>query len=181
VDTTSLLNTYGVSAEIIAGALGEELRRAREKGRWSRAEFVKRLPSGIGDRTLLAYEHGLRHLTIIRLIELCEALGVVPTDVMTLAFERARLQLENLVLQVDLRAMIANKSMKFRPMHQWACNRLNDTPTGIAELTPTALRELAAMIGYPRKDLADYLARFTPETAFDAAAAPSRTSADGKR
>jgi hypothetical protein len=33
-----------------------ELRHIRETGGLSRATFVKRLPSGIGDRTLLAYE-----------------------------------------------------------------------------------------------------------------------------
>jgi hypothetical protein len=45
-----------VSDRVVSRAIGEELRRAREAGGWSRAQFVKLLPSGIGDRTLLAYE-----------------------------------------------------------------------------------------------------------------------------
>jgi hypothetical protein len=45
-----------VTEKAVARALGEELRRAREAGEWSRAQFVRLLPSGIGDRTLLAYE-----------------------------------------------------------------------------------------------------------------------------
>jgi hypothetical protein len=45
-----------VSDRVISRAIGEELRRAREAGGWSRAQFVKLLPSGIGDRTLLSYE-----------------------------------------------------------------------------------------------------------------------------
>jgi hypothetical protein len=40
----------------VSKAVGEELRRARDGRDLSRARFVERLPSGIGDRTLLAYE-----------------------------------------------------------------------------------------------------------------------------
>jgi hypothetical protein len=38
---------------------------------------VKRLLSKIGDRTLLAYEHGLRQLTMLRLLELSQGLGAI--------------------------------------------------------------------------------------------------------
>jgi ribosome-binding protein aMBF1 (putative translation factor) len=44
--------------KVISRAIGEELRRAREATGWSRLQLVSRLPSGIGDRTLLSYEHG---------------------------------------------------------------------------------------------------------------------------
>jgi ribosome-binding protein aMBF1 (putative translation factor) len=42
--------------KVISRAIGEELRRAREAAGWSRLQLVSRLPSGIGDRTLLSYE-----------------------------------------------------------------------------------------------------------------------------
>lgn len=58
----------------LSRAIGDELRRAREAQGWTRAELVALLPSGIGDRTLLSYEHGTRHLTVLRLLELCRAL-----------------------------------------------------------------------------------------------------------
>jgi transcriptional regulator with XRE-family HTH domain len=151
------------TARAVARALGDELRRAREAGGWSRAQFVARLPSGIGDRTLLAYEHGLRHLTVIRLLELSEALGVYPQDVLGKALQRARIHLQNLILLVDLRRLLKDGSFKFRPMNQWAKNRLNDAPDGVAELTPSAVRELAAFLGSTHHDLANYLAKFLPE------------------
>ncbi|MFI7679946.1 hypothetical protein [Actinophytocola sp. NPDC049390] len=47
--------TDEATAAAIARALGEELRRVREARGWSRAQFVKGLPSQIGDRTLLSY------------------------------------------------------------------------------------------------------------------------------
>lgn len=46
-----------LSDKMISRALGEELRRTREARGWSRTQLVERLPSGIGERTLLSYEH----------------------------------------------------------------------------------------------------------------------------
>ncbi|HEX6360493.1 helix-turn-helix transcriptional regulator [Actinophytocola sp.] len=152
-----------VAGKTIAKALGEELRRARETKGWSRAQFVARLPSGIGERTLLAYEHGLRQLTVIRLVELCEALGVTPPGTLTVALQKAGEYLHNLELQVDLRLLLADRGNKFRSIFPWARNRLTEEPEGIIELAPSAVRELAAFIGYPHDDLAGYLAKFTPE------------------
>jgi transcriptional regulator with XRE-family HTH domain len=156
-----------VTGKAIAKALGEELRRAREEKGWSRAQFVPMLPSGIGERTLLAYEHGLRQLTVVRLVELCQPLGITAPGTLTHALQKAGLYLQNLVLQVDLRQLLADRSNKFRPMFQWARNRLTEEPEGVVELTPSAVRELAAFIGYPHHDLADYLVRFTPEAVSD--------------
>jgi hypothetical protein len=48
--------TDDVVAKAVAKALGQELWLARDVTELSRAQFVTRLPSGIGDRTLLAYE-----------------------------------------------------------------------------------------------------------------------------
>jgi transcriptional regulator with XRE-family HTH domain len=60
----------------VSRALGEELRRRREALGWSRARLVACLPSGIKDRTLMSYEDGTRNLTVVRLLEVCQGLGV---------------------------------------------------------------------------------------------------------
>ncbi len=151
------------TGKAIAKALGEELRRAREETGLSRAQFVTMLPSGIGERTLLAYEHGLRQLTVARLAELCAVLGVTAPGTLTHALQKSGLYLQNLVLEVDLNRLLADKNNKFKPMFPWARNRLNETPTGVVELTPAAVHELAAFIGQTHNDLADHLAKFAPE------------------
>src|SRR6266496_944195 len=153
-----------VSAKAVMKAVGEELRRAREAKGWSRAQFVALLPSGIGERTLLAYEHGLRVLTVLRLLELCDVLGLVATDVLTLALQRAQLYLANVNLHVDLRALLNDESVKFKPLRPWARNRLNRCPDGLAELAPTAVSELADFIGCTHDALARYLTGFIPES-----------------
>jgi transcriptional regulator with XRE-family HTH domain len=152
-----------IGEDAIAKAVGEELRRAREKTGWSRAQMVALLPSGIGDRTLLAYEHGLRHLTVDRLVELSENLGVGANVVLGHALQRARIHLRNLPLRIDLRALLDNQNHQFRSLHQWARNKLNHCPEGIVEVAPAAVGEIAQFIGCDHHDLATYLVRFTPD------------------
>lgn len=162
------LNTQDeVTDKAIARAIGEELRRARETKGMSRAQFVKLLPSGIGDRTLLAYEHGLRQLTVLRLIELSEGLRVPASIILAQALERARIHLQNLVLRVDLRELLSDDNRHYRPLRQWAKNRFSQEPGGIVELTPAAVLELAAFLGRTHAELASYLSKFTPEPVLD--------------
>ena len=152
-----------VAEKTISRAIGEELRRAREALGWSRGHLVSRLPSGIGDRTLLSYEHGTRHLTVLRLVELCRALGVAAPTLLNQALQRARIHLQNLMLLIDLKHLLNDRNEKFRPMHQWARNKLNENPEGVVELSPASVRELAAFVGCTYSELANYLAKFLPE------------------
>jgi transcriptional regulator with XRE-family HTH domain len=153
------------TASAIARALGDELRRERERRGWSRAQFVRRLPSRIGDRTLLAYEHGLRQITVLRLIELSQGLDVPASAIVDQGLQRARIALDNLVLRVDLRQLLQDTNNTYRPLFPWARNRLNDSTDGVIEVTPTGVQELAASIGRRRQELSAYLAKFTPDDA----------------
>lgn len=152
-----------VAEKTISRAIGEELRRAREALGWSRGHLVSLLPSGIGDRTLLSYEHGTRHLTVLRLVELSRALGVAAPTLLNQALQRARIHLQNLVLLIDLKHLLNDRNEKFRPMHQWARNKLNEHPEGVVEVSPASVRELAAFVGCTYSELATYLSRFLPE------------------
>jgi transcriptional regulator with XRE-family HTH domain len=149
--------------KLVAKALGDGLRRIREERGWSRAQLCALLPSGIGERTLLSYEHGVRELSVLRLLELCMALGVEPTALLGVALQRAMVIVENLNLHIDLRALLDDLSPKFRPMHQWARNKLNQHPDGVTELAPVAVAELADFIGCGHGELATHLARFLPD------------------
>jgi transcriptional regulator with XRE-family HTH domain len=152
-----------VPDQAISRAIGEEMRRAREAVGWSRGFLVTRLPSGIGARTLLSYEHGTRHLTVLRFIEVCRVLGVDAPHVLCLGLQRARIYLDNLALWVDLRALAADNTVRFRSMIMWAHNKLIEHPGGIVQVAPAGVRELATMIGASHSDLATYLSRFTPD------------------
>lgn len=159
-----LVNGHGEpSDKDISRAIGEEIRRTREARGWTRALLVERLPSGIGDRTLLSYEHGTRCLTALRLIEIGRALGVDAPTLLARGLQRARVHLENIALTVDLHALLHDGSGTFRPMVQWAKNTLNEHPDGIVDVEPAVVRNLALFVGCTHRELANYLARFVPD------------------
>jgi len=147
----------------ISLAIGEELRRTRQARGWSRAQLVAQLPSGIGDRTLLSYEHGTRHPTAVRLIELCHALRIDTPTLLARALQRARIHIETLPLMVDLHALLRDGSDTFRSIVQWARNTLNEHPDGVVEVEPLVVRNLALFMGCAHEQLARYLARFVVE------------------
>lgn len=68
-------------------ALGDELRAIRERLDLTRLQAValmlQRTGVEIGDRTLLTYEHGIRNVTVARLVELSETYGVPVTLILT--------------------------------------------------------------------------------------------------
>jgi transcriptional regulator with XRE-family HTH domain len=153
------------SRRFIAKVMGQELRQAREVHEWSRAHFVARMPSGfgIGERTLLAYEHGLRELAVWRLVQLCQALGVDAPGLLNRSLQQAGISLENISLHIDVRAVLDSASPKFRPMKQWARNKLNRHADGVVELAPASVIELADFVGCAHDELRIYLARFMPD------------------
>lgn len=89
---------------------------------------------------------------------------VAAPTLLTRALQRALLELSNLVLRVDLQVLLKDRNEKFRPMEQWARNKLNAFPDGVVDLPPSSVRELATFAGYTYHELARYLARFTPES-----------------
>jgi transcriptional regulator with XRE-family HTH domain len=149
--------------QLAARAVGEVLRQAREVRGWTRLELVANLPSGIGDRTLLSYEHGSRALTVLRFLELCQSLQVEAPSLLSRGLQQARILLENVVLDVNLYALLRDQSPQFRSMHQWARNKLNRHPDGIATVAPATVLELADFTGCRTEELTAYLARFTPD------------------
>jgi transcriptional regulator with XRE-family HTH domain len=144
-------------------AIGEELRRAREANGWSREYFVTRLPSGIGARTLLSYEHGTRHLTLLRFIEVCRALGVTGPVLLQRALQRAQMELDTLVLKVDLHALVKDRSSDYPHLVQWAHNTLIEVPEGVVDVEPAVVRNLSRCFGCDHRALTRYLAGFVVE------------------
>lgn len=147
----------------IQKAVGEELRRAREARGWSRVELADRLPSGIGDRTVLSYEHGTRELSFLRLLEICWALDVDLTSLVRTALQRARINLDKQAIHVDLRALSRDESVTYRSMVQWARNALNEYPDGTIELEPVVVKHLALSVGCDYHGLINHLARYIPD------------------
>lgn len=149
---------------VIGREIGRELRQAREALGLSRLQLVSRLPSRIGDRTLLSYEHGTRQISVVRWIEVSHGLEVAASTLLARGLQKAQIHLENLPLVVDLRAVAKDTSPKFRPLVQWARNTLNEHPDGVVEVEPAVVRHLALFVGCAYRELARYLSRLSPDT-----------------
>ncbi|MGB3438744.1 MAG: hypothetical protein WBA97_08315 [Actinophytocola sp.] len=102
---------------------------------------------------------------MLRFLEICGALEVSAPALLNQALQRARVDLANLVLVVDLRRLVTERDEQFRSMVVWAHNKLVKCPDGVVEVTPSAVVELADLIGCSAVELADYLAGFVPDHA----------------
>lgn len=149
-----------VSDRVFAKFLGKEIRRAREARGWTRALLVEHLPSGIGDRTLLSYEHGIRHLTVPRFAEICRALGVAGSELLRRT-EVAAADLTRHVLTVNMRAVREDSTEGFGAVAEWARRRLLAGDGQFVRLEPATVRELAAALDLDHAALAAHLAEFS--------------------
>ena len=155
--------TDEVTDKAFARILGHEIRRAREARGWTRLQLVARLPSGIGDRTLLSYEHGVRYLTVVRFREICRVLDVSASEILHRAGEIAQ-DLRAHSIKISLPAVLRDERVEFEPVRLWARNRLRDEPYAeVLLLASVTVRELAMALGFSHGELAAYLAEFGSE------------------
>lgn len=153
-----------VADSVITRALGTELRRARNRVGWTRDELARQMPSGLHPRTLATYEDGSRQCTVLRLVEICLALGIAAPDVLGLALQRAEVDLDAIRLQVDLHAIMRDERKELERLRQWAQKRLENDPNApdVVRLESAAIREMAVLLDYTPSDLFRHLAQFGP-------------------
>lgn len=154
----------GVTDGAIARHLGDELRRVRDALGLTRQQVIDRMDSDIHPQTLASYENGIRQCTIVRLVEICRALGVSAGDVVTLSLQRAKTELYSQTLLVDLPALLRHSDMTFDQVRTWARMRIANGAgeANIARLEPAAVREMAFIFGVPLDEFIAHLAAFTP-------------------
>jgi transcriptional regulator with XRE-family HTH domain len=151
---------------VITGALGEELRRARERIGLSQTELAARMPSALHPKTLASYEQGVRQCTVVRLCEIARALESSAVDLLARALHRAEIDLETLDLQVDLQALTDDTRPELRALRRWARARLATYPAAtLARLDGRVVQEMALIFGTPLTELVSMLAMFTPNSA----------------
>lgn len=162
MDERDLLEAPGeLSDEAVGQALGSELRRAREARGWSQEELATIL--GLGQRTVAYYESGDRKLTVFRLIQFGRVLGSDGPTLLIRALQRARVDINNLTLRVDLRELLSDCGEYFAAVGRWAQKAMSECPSGIAEVEPAVVRTLAMVVGCTHQHLANYLAQFISE------------------
>ncbi|WP_020666346.1 helix-turn-helix domain-containing protein [Amycolatopsis nigrescens] len=114
-------------AGTVLRVLGDELRRARGQRGWSRRQLQARLTAKVSVQTLATYELGTRHCSVVRLMELCQALDVSAVEL--LARVQARVADAERV-RVDLTALVRHRGTELLPLRRWAEHRLARSPAG---------------------------------------------------
>ncbi|RKT52926.1 helix-turn-helix domain-containing protein [Saccharothrix australiensis] len=110
--------------------LGDELRSLRKQRGWTRKELNRRLQSEISLQTLATYELGTRQCSVVRLVEICAALGVPAHRVLARVHDRVFGDAPAGHLTVDLAAVVADARPQLLPLRRWAQGRLRQLTPG---------------------------------------------------
>ncbi len=140
----------------LSHALGDELKRIRTERNWTRRQLQARLSSDISLQTLATYELGTRQCSVARLVELCQALGVLAHEVLARAYERTVRVDDGGRLVIDLELLVRDRRSELLPLRRWASAQLGHIRPDQRRAVPLelpALENLAELCGVSTSDL----------------------------
>ena len=130
-------------------ALVRELRRLRASNGWTRKDLADRLPDDISVQTLATYELGTRSISVLRLVELCDALGTTAQELLA-STDHVLRPVPAGTIRVDLPALAGDQRPELAPARRWAASRLREcTGANSAMLDEPAMEQLAQLCGLP--------------------------------
>lgn len=136
-----------IDGDIYQRVLGEELRKLRRRRGWTRKELNQHLQSDISLQTLATYELGTRQVSVMRLVELCEALEELPQDLLA-RVHRRMFPNEPGWVRLDLYQLAADTQPELLPLRRWAEGRLSHSNSAReVQLDEAAIKQLAALCG----------------------------------
>ncbi|MFK0249306.1 helix-turn-helix domain-containing protein [Amycolatopsis azurea] len=148
-------------AEKYRSILGEALRADRAKKQWTRLELSRRLDGNLSTQTVATYELGTRHVSVVRLVELSEALNRDPVELLREVHQRA----SGTFIVVDLERIVVSDEPGLHPLREWAECRLATLVAGPAHVfvSVVALPPLATLCGIAQSELLVRLREFAPD------------------
>jgi transcriptional regulator with XRE-family HTH domain len=144
--------------------LGDELRRLRKQRGWTRRDLNRRLQSDISLQTLATYELGTRQCSVVRLVEICIALGEVPHELIARVHQRVFSDSPVGRIRIDLRKVVRATQQELLPLRRWAKGKLaenNAQQPAEVSLDIAALERMAELCGLETVDLIGRLRTIT--------------------
>lgn len=148
--------------KVITDTVADEMRRVREARGWSRPTLLQRLKRPMPVNTYATYEQGIRVPPMSRLVELCEALEVRPSDLISLALQRIHLDMRHGGVWIDLHQVLVDDAEELAPLRHWAKVRLNVLGEATPRLPWPVVEELAVLCGVPTMILAGFPPEVVP-------------------
>lgn len=148
-----------VDGELYQQALGDELRLLRKRRGWTRKQLNHHLQSDISLQTLATYELGTRQCSVVRLAEICIALGEQPHEVLA-RVDRSMFAGSPGEVQINLVKVVDSTEPELLPLRRWAAGRLEQTtnPASTAiSLNLAAVERMAELCGVQPTELLDRL------------------------
>lgn len=159
--TDTATSTIEVVDSALTLALGDEMRRARERLDLDQADVARRMPDQPHAKTYASYEQGRRQCNVVRLYWIAAALETTAAELLLRAEMHLDVELAATGTIVDLQTLAADSEPG--PLRRWARDRLESYPGAtLARLDSVSLREMAVIFHMSITDLHRQLARFTP-------------------
>lgn len=136
--------------------LGDEIRLLRKRRGWTRKDLNDRMHSEISLQTLATYELGTRQVSVVRLVEICHALGELPHELLARVHERVFTTAPVGRIRIDLRKIAGDHAPELLPLRRWATGKLAEEPTppcAEVHLDIAALEQMAQLCGMRTVDL----------------------------
>lgn len=157
--------------------LGEEIRKLRKRRGWTRKELNQHLQSDISLQTLATYELGTRQCSVVRLVEICLALGELPHQLLARVHERVFSETPTGRVRLDLIAIVRDQQTELQPLRRWAQDKLaqqgplQESPE--IHLDISALEHMAQLCGIDTVDLVGRLRRLSEPAITESCAMPN--------
>lgn len=148
-----------VDGDLYQQTLGDELRKLRKRRGWTRKQLNEHLQSDISLQTLATYELGTRQCSVVRLAEICIALGEQPHEVLARVDKSLFAGAPGEVL-VNLAKVADSEHPELWPLRRWAADRLEHTPNTAppeVSLNLAAIERMAELCGVQPAELLDRL------------------------
>lgn len=153
-----------IDAAAVQRVLGDELRRVRKQRGWTRRELRQHLGSTVSLQTLATYELGTRQCSVVRLVELCVAMDVLPQDLLARVHDRVFSHERPGQIRVDLTRVVHDQQPELLPLRRWAQDRLGQLEPGSSpeiHLDLPALERMAELCGVDTVGLISRLRRLS--------------------
>ncbi|WP_406633344.1 helix-turn-helix domain-containing protein [Amycolatopsis sp. WGS_07] len=140
--------------------LGDALREQRRRRGLTRAAMSALLGGDVAPSTVAAYENGIRHCSVLRLVQLCAVLDTTAHEILARVGERGPYDDEALL--VDLRRVRCDPDAP-EPLRRWASVLVDQHVNPYRELRGGSLPALGTLTGTDPGELRRILARARAE------------------
>jgi transcriptional regulator with XRE-family HTH domain len=145
-------------------ALGNELLQLRRRRGCTRLQLTVQLNNAVATSTLATYESGARQCSVLRLNQICSALGEPAHDLLERVSRRLGMS-DRWLVPVDLNQLARDESATLAPLQRWARILLRDATYPQHWLSEGAFGPLATLSGCNADDVRTRLMALATETA----------------